>query len=128
MLDDLMHDAGKDHTVADIFTKLTHHMNITCLLLLQDVFPKGKHNVTISRNAQYVFLFRNKRDKVGIRAFLCQVYPVKWMQALAIFNKCTKKPHTYLMLDLHSQSENHRTLYCNVLTSERPTICYEENL
>ena len=67
ILDDLMEEGGKDKRVLDLFTKLSHHRNITALMLMQDLFPPGKYSKTISRNAHYIVAFKNPRDKVGIR-------------------------------------------------------------
>jgi hypothetical protein len=38
------------------------HRNASVILLLQNMFPKGKFNTDISRNAQYLALFRSPSD------------------------------------------------------------------
>ena len=38
--------------ISKLFT-LGRHRNASVKLLLQNAFPKGKHNTSISRNAQY---------------------------------------------------------------------------
>ena len=35
--------------------------------MTQDMFPKGKHAKTISRNAHYIVAFKNPRDQLGVR-------------------------------------------------------------
>lgn len=44
--------------------------DVTVILLLQNMFPEGKFNTDISRNAQYLVLFRSPSDRkeVGIVA------------------------------------------------------------
>lgn len=42
VMDDLMSEGGNEKTVVDIFTKHSHHRNITVLYLCQDLFPPGK--------------------------------------------------------------------------------------
>ena len=46
------------------------HRNASAILLLQNAFPKGKYNTSISRNAQYMTLFRCPADRrqIGIMA------------------------------------------------------------
>jgi len=51
VLDDLMAEGGNDKRVLDLFTKHSHHQNITVLYLCQDMFPPGKYAKSISRNA-----------------------------------------------------------------------------
>ena len=54
VLDDLMEEGGQDKRVLDLFTKDSHHRNITVLFLTQDLFPPGKFSKTINRNAHYI--------------------------------------------------------------------------
>ena len=54
VMDDLMDEGGNDKKVLDLFTKDSHHRNITDIYLLQDLFPRGKYAKTISRNAHYI--------------------------------------------------------------------------
>ena len=48
VLDDLMEEGGQDKRVLDLFTKDSHHRNITVLYLTQDLFPPGKFSKTIN--------------------------------------------------------------------------------
>ena len=75
VLDDLMEEGGKDKRVLDLFTKESHHRNITVLYLCQDIFPPRKYAKTISRNAHYVVAFKNSRDQLGIRNLMIQAFP-----------------------------------------------------
>ena len=51
VLDDLMEGGGQDKRVLYLFTKDSHHRNITVLYLTQNLFPPGKFSETIDRNA-----------------------------------------------------------------------------
>ena len=51
VMDDLMDEGGSDKRVLDLFTKHSHHRNITVLYLCQDMLPAGKYAKSISRNA-----------------------------------------------------------------------------
>ena len=42
VMDDLMTEGNNDKSVLDIFTKHSHHRNITVLYLCQDMFPPGQ--------------------------------------------------------------------------------------
>ena len=47
VLDDLMAEGGEDKELLDLFTKHSHHQNITVLYLCQDMFPPGKYAKSI---------------------------------------------------------------------------------
>ena len=69
VLDDLMDQGGRDKRVLDLFTKHSHHRNITILYLCQDLFPPGPYAKTVSRNAHYIVCFKNPRDRTGLTSF-----------------------------------------------------------
>ena len=56
ILEDLMAEATDSPVVSRLFTQ-GRHRNASVILLLQNMFPKGKYNTDISRNAQYLALF-----------------------------------------------------------------------
>ncbi|CAH3198131.1 unnamed protein product, partial [Porites evermanni] len=106
VLDDLMEEGGQDKRVLDLFTKDSHHRNITVLYLTQDLFPPGKFAKTINRNAHYIVAFKNPRDQTGIRTILLQAFPDRWRQVLRLFKRITSRPFGYLMLDVHLASDD----------------------
>ena len=59
VLDDLMDEGSHDKRVLDLFTRHSHHQNVTVLYLCQDMFPVGKYAKSISRNAHYIVAFKN---------------------------------------------------------------------
>ena len=84
-MDDLMEEAGNDKRVLDLFTKESHHRDITVMYLSQDMFPPGKFAKSISRNAHYVITFKNPRDNVGLRNLLTQAFPMRWKEVLTTY-------------------------------------------
>jgi len=60
IIDDLMSETNQ--LVADIFTKISHHRNISVIYMTQNIFDKNKYARTISLNAHYLVLFKNPRD------------------------------------------------------------------
>ncbi|XP_073232228.1 uncharacterized protein [Porites lutea] len=125
VLDDLMDEGANDKRVLDLFSKHSHHRNISVLFLCQDLFPPGKFAKTISRNAHYIVAFKNPRDQVGMRTLALQAFPNDWSHVMNIFRECTQRPFGYLMLDLHPASDDRYRLFTNVLPEEGPTETYE---
>ena len=61
IIDDLMHETND--TVAKLFTRVSHHKNVSVVYLTQNLFNNNKHNRTISLNAHYMILFKNVRGR-----------------------------------------------------------------
>ena len=64
-----MSQATDSPVLSKLFTQ-GRHRNASVILLLQNMFPRGKYNTDISRNAQYLVLFRSPSDRkqIGIVA------------------------------------------------------------
>ena len=118
VLDDLMEEGGQDKRVLDLFTKDSHHCNITVLFLTQDLFPPGKFVKTINRNAHYIIAFKNPHDKTGIRNILMQMYPDRWRRILELYNRITSRPFGYLLLDVHPASDDRFRLWSHLTRAE----------
>ena len=125
VLDDLMEEGGNDKRVLDLFTKHSHHQNITVLYLCQDIFPPGKFAKSISRNAHYIVSFKNPRDQLGMRNLLLQAFPTQWQDVQDTFRQATERPFGYLVLDLHPKSSDDRRILSHLLKEEGCMRCYQ---
>ena len=125
VLDYLMDEGGNDKRVLDLFTKHSHHRNITVIYLCQDLFPNGKFAKTISRNAHYIAAFKNPRDQLGIRNLLLQSFPTQWQEVLDTFRKVTDRPYCYMLLDLHPASQDDQRVLSRVLKDEGFVRCHQ---
>ena len=65
VFDDLMTQATDSPVLSKLFTQ-GRHRKVSVILLQQNMFPKGKFNTDISRNAQYLTLFRSPSDRKQI--------------------------------------------------------------
>ena len=75
VLDDLMAQSGKDKRIADLFTKGSHHRNLSVIYIVQNVFHQGKEMRNISLNAHYIVLFKSPRDRQQISILARQDNP-----------------------------------------------------
>ena len=64
VLDDLM--TSTDARVGDIFTKISHHRNLSVVYLTQNLFYKNNQTRTLSLNSHYIVLFKNVRDATQV--------------------------------------------------------------
>lgn len=98
VLDDLMSDVNTE--VMDLFTRGSHHKNISVLFLVQNIFFGGsKLFRTISLNAHYIILTKNPRDQNQISTLAVQLNPENSSALKAAFRDATKNAYTYLLFD-----------------------------
>ena len=98
ILDDLMAEATDSPVVSRLFTQ-GRHRNAGVILLLQNMFPKGKYNTDISRNAQYLALFRSPSDRKQIGIIGERMFDKNGVHFMNAYYKETEKPFGYLLVD-----------------------------
>lgn len=100
ILDDLMRESSSNESILDLFTKGSHHKNISVILITQNLFHQGKVQRSISLNTKYFVIFKNPRDKAQINHFSRQVCPENSKFLQEAYLDATKIPHSYLLVDL----------------------------
>lgn len=119
VLDDLMTEGSDDKELLDyLFTKHSHHQNITVMYLCQDMFPRGKYAKSISRNAHYIVAFKNPRDQLAMKNLLLQAFPNYWSDIMTVYQKMSERPFGYMVLDLHPGSDDKKRVFSHLLTHE----------
>ena len=114
IIDDLMEEVGSNKDTAAVYTKYSHHMNISVFMIVQNLFFGGR---TVSINSQYFFLFKNPRDATGVKTLFTQMYPGRWHHAMEAYEDATKEAHGFLMVDLHQKTPNNTRLVGNYGTA-----------
>jgi hypothetical protein len=114
VLDDLMRESNENEQILDLFTKGSHHLNTSVLLLTQNLFGKGKNSRTISLNSQYIVIFNNPRDRSQITYLARQMFPKQPNFLVDAYEDATNQPHGYLFIDLKQQTENKLRVQTNV--------------
>lgn len=122
ILDDLMRES--DNSVVDIFTKGSHHRNLSVFYVTQNIFHQGRGQRDISLNAHYIIYFKNPRDMSQINHLARQLYPKNTKFIQEAYDDATARPHGYLLFDLKQDTDNMYRLRTNVLPQEHPPIVY----
>jgi hypothetical protein len=104
VLDDLM-DSAYSTKVSELFTKGSHHRNISLVLITPNVFQQGPSTRDISLNSKYIVVFNNPIDKIQIVHLARQIHPENISSFHKKYLEVCKDPHAYLFLDL-TQSIN----------------------
>jgi hypothetical protein len=104
ILDDLMDET--DQRVASLFTKKSHHRNISVMYIVHNLFHRGKHHITISPNAHYMVLFKNLTDVSQIMVQAHQMYHRRTQFFLETFSRATARPHGYMVIDMKQNTQD----------------------
>lgn len=99
VFDDLMLSAFSQE-ITEIFTILSHHNNISVILVMHNLFHQSKFTRNITLNAQYIVYFKNPRDLSSINFLTRQLCPSNSKNLQRLFNEATSEPFAYLIIDL----------------------------
>jgi hypothetical protein len=115
ILDDLMQEAGGETQVVNLFTKGSHHRNLSVIMLVQNMFHRGKFARTMSLNTHYMVLFKNPRDAGQIRVLAGQLFPGNTKFLVDAYMQATSRPHGYLLLDFKQDTPDSLRVVSDVL-------------
>ena len=116
IIDDLMHEC-KEYT-EKLFTKISHHKNLSVILLSQNIFHQNKHTRTISLNTHYMVLFKNVRDSSQITNLAKQMHPGNVAYLRDSYVDATSKPYGYLLIDLKPDTDDLIRLRTDIFPGE----------
>jgi len=119
ILDDLLNDAYSKE-VCDLFTKDSHHRNISVILITQSLFHQGSYPRNISLNAKYLVLLKNVRDKNQSMFLAYQVYPENRTSLYKPYLKSTQRYYRYLILDLSQDTNDRLRFRTNIFPTDPP--------
>ena len=113
-----MIEDGNDNRVVYLFTKESHHRNLSVIYIVQNLFHQGKGNRNITLNSHYLVLFKNPRDKLQILTLAKQMYPGETAWFIKQYEEAVRRPFGYLFVDLKPTTQNNCRLRANVLPGE----------
>ena len=96
MFDDQMIDACKDKRIVNLFTRGSHHRNLSVIYMVQNLFHQGKGSRSINLKSHYLVLVKNPRDKLQILTLAKQLYPGQTDFFLNQHEQAVKRPFGYL--------------------------------
>ena len=125
ILDKLLNDAYSSGRVCDLFSKGSHHRNISDILITQNIFHQSKHCRDISLNAKYLILLKKVRDRSPFSRLAQQVYPKISVDLYDSYVDATSRPHGYLVLDLSQDINDLLRFRTEIFPEECPyTLIY----
>ena len=103
VIDDLMDELSGRDELNSLFTKQSHHLNISVFFVVQNLFHKGLRQVSL--NSHYMFLFYNPRDVSTIQNLGRQLFPANPKFLLKAYEEATGRPYSHLFLDLKQNTD-----------------------
>lgn len=126
VIDDLMQEVASNEQMVNLFTKQSHHMNISVCFIIQNLFFQSRLMRTISLNAHYLILMRNPRDRLQVVNLGRQILPGQSAYFRSVFEDATRAPYSHLMIDLHPLCEEWSQFrYWNNVKGEKEFIVYK---
>ena len=115
VLDDLMEECKDNPEIAKIFTKASHHMNLSVIFLSQNLFLQGRQTRTISLNSHYMAIFKNPRDRAQFSFLSRQMFPGDTKYLNECFTDATSEPNGYLFLDFKQNTPENLRVRTKIL-------------
>ena len=119
ILDDLQTTALESKDVADIATIHSHHSNVSCVTVYQNLFGSGKYARTIALQAHYIVVMKNLRDQTQLSHLSRQIYPGKPQLLPNLMKAVTKRDkYPYILIDLSPHSDTDYRLRTDIFPGE----------
>ena len=118
VIDDQMADAVEDKRIVNLFTRGSHHHNLSITYIVQNLFYQGKGGRGISLNSHYLVLFKNPPDKLQVLTLAKQMYPRHTDFFINHYEHAVQRPFGYLLVDLKTTTQENCRLQTNVLPGE----------
>lgn len=120
--DDLADSEATYKEMVKIFTKKSHHRNMSVVFITQNLFSANKYSRTISLNASYVVLMKSPRDKLQIMHLARQVYPKNFKFMIEAYVDATSDPHSYLLIDFKQSTPEQYRLRAKIFPDELTAV------
>jgi hypothetical protein len=122
IVDDLMKEVTEDKNSDKLFTKYSHHLNVTVFLVVQNLFLKSLR--TISINTHYFFLGKNPRDGLSAGNLAKQMFPGDSAYFMETYKDATAEPHSFLFVSARQETDDAARLVKNYARPGKTMYAY----
>lgn len=117
--DDLMSQFQGDYFVKLMTT--ARHSNISVIVMLHDLYFKGKHFTSGTRSATHLVLFGNPRDKSSVKTLSYQINPSYPKFLYSAWEDATRAAYNPLVVDLLPNTPENLRYLTGILPGQ---ICF----
>lgn len=122
ILDDLMKEVLASKDSDNLFTRQSHHLNLTVFFVTQNPFLKEMR--TISTNSQYFFIGKNPRDGTIAVNLAKQMTPGNTRFFAEAYADATKAPHSFLLVSARQETPDSARLIANYARPGKRMMAY----
>ena len=127
VLDDLQNSLSGSKKLGDIYTKYSHHKQMTVIYIVQNIFNSGAQMRNISLNSHYIILSKNRRDLQQVKVLGIQLYGEASFFSDAYKKAVLDRDFGYLMIDLTPTTEEKFRLRTQIFPGESTLIYTPKN-
>lgn len=127
VLDDLQSSAGNDSRLSDLFTRYSHHKNLSVIFVVQNLFLQSKEMRNVSLNSHYLLLLSSRRDRNQIARLASQLYPGETGHFMSAYKEALSREFGYLLVDLTPATKEEYRLRTNILPTQYPIIIFQKS-
>jgi hypothetical protein len=122
VIDDLLNEMSNNKDFENLFIKKSHHLNISVIFSIQNLFYNAKNMRTISLNCHYIILMKNPRDKTQVMHLAKQIYPSDTKFITEAYNKATEAAYGYIKIDLTPDTPENLRIQSRITPEENLNI------
>lgn len=118
VLDDLLTETmSNKEAVAEMWTRISHHSNITFILLTQSLFDTPR---LVRNNTHYLVLFKPLLDKLNVISLGRQIFPDNLKFFLSCVDDATSKPFGFIIISAHPrENQDHLRLSTDIFSVQK---------
>jgi len=120
VLDDLMQEMKSDKKLVQLFTRGSHHWNLSVLHIVQNLFFDGLRTSRV--NAQYLVLMKNPSDQLQAATLAKQLFPGNTKYFMESYKNACSDSFGYLVVDLSQDTPEHMRLQTNVFPDQMHVV------
>ena len=122
VLDDCLQDLS--NVIQTIFTELSHHLKVSCLLLSQNLFFQNRIYRNLSLNCHILIVFMTPRDMTQVATLSRQISPESPQFLIQSFLDATKYGYGYICMDFCQETNDLIRFKTKILPNELPVVVY----
>ena len=120
ILDDMMQEMKSEKKLVQLFTRGSHHWNISILHIVQNLFFEGLRTSRV--NAQYLILMKNPSDQLQASTLAKQLFPGNSKYFMEAYKDACRESFGYLLIDLSQDTLEPMRLQTNVFPNQMNII------
>ena len=118
VFDDQMESLTNNFDFQNFFTKKSHHMNISVIFLVQNIYYKSKCMRTINLNTTVYAIFKSPRDMSQVYLLSRQLYPGMAKYMVESYKDATRNSFGYLIVDIDPRTLDNLRLRTNIFPGD----------